>query len=105
MVTRTLSMQISENLSTLSSRISFALSARTPPKTSHCDLLAVSKTKPVSDLLDAYTAGQRHVGENYVDEFVDMVPQLPFPDIHWHFIGHIQTNKIRKLLSVVQPGL
>ena len=43
------------------------------PRSNHCNLLAVSKTKPVEDLQAAYEAGQRHFGENYVDEFVDKV--------------------------------
>ena len=56
--------------------------------TERCTLLAVSKTKPVEDLQAAYEAGQRHFGENYVDEFVEKAGQLP-SDIEWHFIGHL----------------
>ena len=62
-------------------------------------MVAVSKTKPVEDLQAAYEAGQRHFGENYVDEFVEKAGQLP-SDIHWHFIGHLQSNKIKKLITV-----
>ena len=62
-------------------------------------LLAVSKTKPVSDIQMAYDAGHRHFGENYIEEFVEKAPQLP-QDICWHFIGHIQSNKAKKLVSV-----
>lgn len=61
-------------------------------------LLAVSKTKPASMLMQAYDAGHRHFGENYVQELVDKSKQLP-EDIKWHFIGHLQTNKCRKLLE------
>ncbi|MFZ1534991.1 MAG: YggS family pyridoxal phosphate-dependent enzyme, partial [Chitinophagaceae bacterium] len=52
-------------------------------------LIAVSKTKPVSDILDLYNLGQRDFGENYVQELVDKATQLP-KDIRWHFIGHLQ---------------
>lgn len=66
----------------------------------HVILVAVSKTKPVSDILDAYAAGQRVFGENYVQELVDKQPQLP-ADIEWHFIGHLQTNKVRYIAPFV----
>ena len=62
-------------------------------------LVAVSKTKPVELLRVAYDAGQRHFGENYVQEMVDKVPQLP-ADVHWHFIGTLQSNKVGALLKV-----
>jgi pyridoxal phosphate enzyme (YggS family) len=59
-------------------------------------LLAVSKTKPVSDIVQAYEAGQRLFGENYVQEGVEKVQALKhLPDIEWHFIGPIQSNKSR----------
>lgn len=57
-------------------------------------LVAVSKTKPVEALKEAYDAGQRVFGENYVQELVEKAPVLP-QDIQWHFIGHLQTNKVR----------
>lgn len=53
-------------------------------------------------MIAAYDAGQRNFGENYVDEFVEKVHRLP-RDIHWHFIGHIQTNKIKKLMQATVP--
>lgn len=62
-------------------------------------LVAVSKTKPVSLLLAAYEAGQRDFGENYVHEIVEKAPKLP-SDVRWHFIGHLQSNKVKDLLSV-----
>ena len=71
--------------------------------TDHCILLAVSKTKPVEDLQAAYDAGQRHFGENYVDEIAEKAGQLP-ADIQWHFIGHLQSNKVKKLITSV-PNL
>jgi pyridoxal phosphate enzyme (YggS family) len=59
-------------------------------------LLAVSKTKPVSDIVLAYEAGQRLFGENYVQEGVDKIHTLArFTDIEWHFIGPLQSNKTR----------
>ena len=63
-------------------------------------LIAVSKTKPVSDIQEAYDAGQRHFGENKALEMRDKHEQLP-KDISWHFIGHLQTNKIKYIISYV----
>jgi pyridoxal phosphate enzyme (YggS family) len=63
-------------------------------------LIAVSKTKPNEMLLDAYKSGQRHFGENYVQELVDKETQLP-KDIHWHFIGHLQSNKVKYIAPFV----
>ena len=57
-------------------------------------LIAVSKTKPVSDLLEAYDAGVRVFGENKVQELVDKMEKMP-KDIHWHMIGHLQRNKVK----------
>jgi len=64
-------------------------------------LVAVSKTKPVADILELYESGQRDFGENYVQEMVDKAGQLP-KDIRWHFIGHLQTNKIKLIAPFVQ---
>ena len=64
-------------------------------------LVAVSKTKPVSDLMEAYNAGQRVFGENYVQELVDKQPQLP-KDVAWHFIGHLQSNKVKYIAPFVR---
>ena len=63
-------------------------------------LVAVSKTKPVEDIRALYEAGQRDFGENYVQELVDKQAQLP-SDIRWHFIGHLQTNKVRYIIPFV----
>ena len=63
-------------------------------------LIAVSKTKPVSDLQEAYDAGQRAFGENKVQELVDKAEVLP-KDIHWHLIGHLQTNKVKYIAPFV----
>lgn len=63
-------------------------------------LVAVSKTKPISDLQEAYDAGQRIFGENYPQEMRDKHEALP-SDIQWHFIGHLQTNKIKYIIPFV----
>jgi pyridoxal phosphate enzyme (YggS family) len=63
-------------------------------------LVAVSKTKPISDLQEAYDAGQRIFGENYPQEMRDKHEVLP-QDIQWHFIGHLQTNKIKYIIPYV----
>lgn len=61
-------------------------------------LVAVSKFHPVDELKQAYDAGQRLFGESRMQELLDKIPQLP-GDIHWHFIGHLQTNKVRHLIG------
>ena len=63
-------------------------------------LVAVSKTKPVEDILELYNLGQRDFGENYVQELVDKQTQLP-KDIRWHFIGHLQSNKVKYIVPFV----
>jgi pyridoxal phosphate enzyme (YggS family) len=63
-------------------------------------LVAVSKTKPVSDLLEAYEAGQRHFGENKVQEMTEKWEVMP-KDINWHLIGHLQTNKVKYIAPFV----
>lgn len=63
-------------------------------------LVAVSKTKPPEDILELYELGHRDFGENYVQELVDKYEQLP-KDIRWHFIGHLQSNKVKYLAPFV----
>lgn len=63
-------------------------------------LVAVSKIKPVSDILALYELGQRDFGENYVQELIDKQPKLP-QDIRWHFIGHLQSNKVKYIAPFV----
>lgn len=67
-------------------------------------LVAVSKTKPVEDILEAYNVGQRHFGENYIQELEEKSndPKIleNCKDIKWHFIGHLQTNKVKKLAKI-----
>ena len=66
-------------------------------------LVAVSKFHPAEAIQEAYNAGQRNFGESRVQELAVKVPQLP-GDISWHFIGHLQTNKVKQLLQL-RPAL
>nr|WP_315210559.1 YggS family pyridoxal phosphate-dependent enzyme [uncultured Flavobacterium sp.] len=66
----------------------------------HVTLVAVSKTKPVSDLMEAYEAGQRIFGENKIQEMAEKWEQMP-KDIQWHMIGHVQTNKVKFMAPFV----
>lgn len=63
-------------------------------------LVAVSKTKPTEDIQHLYNYGQRDFGENYVQELVIKQPHLP-ADIRWHFIGHLQRNKVKEIASFI----
>jgi pyridoxal phosphate enzyme (YggS family) len=63
-------------------------------------LVAVSKTKPVEDILELYDLGHRDFGENYVQELVEKAEQLP-KDIRWHFIGHLQSNKVKLITPFI----
>lgn len=66
----------------------------------HATLVAVSKTKPVEDILELYNLGHRDFGENYVQELADKSGSLP-ADIRWHFIGHLQSNKVKSIAPFV----
>ena len=68
--------------------------------TSNVKLIAVSKTKPVESILEAYEAGHRLFGENMVQELVEKHEKLP-KDIEWHLIGHLQTNKVKYIASFI----
>jgi len=67
---------------------------------SHVTLVAVSKTKPNEDILEAYRAGHRIFGENKAQELINKQPELP-ADIAWHFIGHLQRNKVKSIVPFV----
>ena len=82
-------MSIKENLHHIKSQLP-----------NHVTLVAVSKTKPVADLMEAYNAGQRVFGENYVQELVEKHEVLP-KDIQWHFIGHLQSRKVKLIAPFV----
>ncbi len=66
----------------------------------HVEIVAVSKTKPVEDILKAYEAGHRAFGENKAQELISKQPELP-EDIQWHYIGHLQTNKVKYIVPFV----
>jgi PLP dependent protein len=83
-------MSIAENLAKLQASIS----------SYPCMLVAVSKTKPVEVLMEAYEAGVRDFGENKVQEMVDKYAQMP-KDIRWHMIGHLQRNKVKYIAPFV----
>ena len=65
-----------------------------------CRLVAVSKTQPLDKIQEAYASGQRDFGENRVQELTSKYEQLP-QDIHWHLIGHLQTNKVKYIAPFV----
>ena len=90
---------ITENLEQVRKNIDEAcrIAGRDPKEVT---LIAVSKTKPVSMLTEAYDAGARCFGENKVQEIMDKHPQLP-EDIQWHMIGHLQRNKVKYIVDKV----
>lgn len=88
---------IKENLDRVQENIRNAC-ARAGRKDDEVTLIAVSKTKPVSMLEEAYALGVRDFGENKVQELVDKAGQLP-KDIRWHMIGHLQRNKVKYIID------
>lgn len=84
-----MSIHIAENINTFTSKIP-----------DNVALVAVSKTKPNSDLLEAYQAGQRIFGENKIQEMTEKWEALP-KDIEWHMIGHVQSNKVKYMAPYV----
>ena len=68
-------------------------------------LVAVSETKPIEMLESAYKAGCRIFGENYMQELVEKVEKLDKPDIQWHFIGGLKSNKCKALVDAVAPNV
>ncbi len=69
-------------------------------QTTNTTLVAVSKTKPAQEIRELYDIGQRDFGENYVQELTEKAEMLP-KDIRWHFIGHLQRNKVKYIASFV----
>lgn len=84
----------------MESRIAYELGQLREEIPAGVRLVAVSKFKPVDDIRAAYAAGQRLFGESRVQELLEKMPVLP-DDIKWHFIGHLQTNKVRQLMGKV----
>ncbi len=83
-------MNIAENINKIKSEIPASVT-----------LVAVSKTKPNADIMEAYNSGFSVFGENRVQELIDKRPQLP-SDISWHMIGHLQTNKVKYIAGFVE---
>ncbi|XP_045131847.1 pyridoxal phosphate homeostasis protein-like isoform X1 [Portunus trituberculatus] len=99
--------EVKKALSGVLERVSAASKARSPELAALCPvprLVAVSKTKPKEMILEAYRAGQRHFGENYVQELVDKANDQQLvaecPEIKWHMIGHLQSNKVKKVVEI-----
>lgn len=90
---------IVDNLNTVKEQVTAACK-RTNRNLDNVTILAVSKTKPVSDIMTAYEAGVRDFGENYVQELCDKIEVLP-DDIRWHMIGHLQRNKVKYIVGRV----
>lgn len=88
---------IRENLEEVEKKIQAACE-RAGRSRDEVTLIAVSKTKPVSMLMEAYDSGIREFGENKVQEMMDKYDQMP-SDIHWHMIGHLQRNKVKYLMG------
>lgn len=82
-------MSVSENLKSLKSKL--------PEEVS---LVAISKTKPISALMEAYNAGQRIFGENKIQEMVSKWQEMP-DDVEWHMVGHVQRNKVKDMAPFV----
>lgn len=82
-------MDISENIKNFQKEL---------PK--NVTLVAISKTKPVADLWEAYDAGQRHFGENKIQEMTEKWEKLP-KDIKWHMVGHVQRNKVKYMAPYI----
>ncbi len=92
-------MSVAENIKNVRERMNAAcLRAGRDPK--EVTLISVSKTKPVSMLMEAYEAGERDYGENKVQEITEKRPQIP-EDAKFHMIGHLQTNKVGQVIDKV----
>ena len=89
---------ISDNLIDIQRRMDSAL-LEVGRKPESCTLIGVSKTKPVSQIKEAYRSGLRHFGENYVEEFFSKHYDYHPDDLHYHFIGRLPTKKVRKVVG------
>ncbi len=93
-------MSVQENLQAVKKRIDEACKA-CGRNSDDITLVAVSKTKPNEDILEAFAAGQIHFGENRAKELQDKMEQIAEQDIQWHFLGNLQTNKIKYMVERV----
>jgi PLP dependent protein len=94
MVVRKTMSAIAQNLESVRERIALA-ARRVNRDPASITLVAVSKNHPIAAIEEAYAAGQRDFGENYAQEAREKFVALPYPDIRWHYIGHLQTNKAK----------
>ena len=94
-------INIAKNIYQIQKKID-AVTKKYPAANTAVQLLAVSKTKPVALIKQAYEAGQTDFGENYLQEALLKISQLPNADINWHYIGSIQSNKTRDLANYFQ---
>ncbi len=85
---------IAQNLQDVRERIAEA-AKRAGRDPSEITLVAVSKKQPAEAIIEAYEAGQRDFGENYAQELRDKAAEISYPDLRWHYIGHLQKNKVR----------
>ena len=90
-------MSVAENLKTIRERVDAACE-RAGRRPEEVTLIAVSKTKPLSMLQEAYGAGARDFGENKVQEILEKYPEMP-EDARFHMIGHLQTNKVKQVVG------
>jgi len=104
-ISRTMSSSITQNLKSILDKVSVAYE-NAPKESRSCEvtrLVAVSKTKPIELIIEAYNAGQRHFGENYIQEIINKSGNSELmnacPDLQWHFIGNCQTNKVNQLMK------
>lgn len=91
--------ELNENLRKVKERVAEA-AKRAGRNPEDVTVLAVSKTKPESDIMDLYEAGQRDFGENYIQELREKADHLP-KDIRWHMIGHLQRNKVKYIAGYI----
>jgi pyridoxal phosphate enzyme (YggS family) len=92
-------MNISSNLAHIKERIRIA-AEQAGRNAESVFLVAVSKTRPSADIIESFGAGQTIFGENYVQEFTVKATEIKEP-VEWHFIGHLQTNKVRNIVGLV----
>lgn len=91
--------ELNENLRNVKERVAQA-ARRAGRNPGDVTVLAVSKTKPESDIMDLYASGQRDFGENYIQELREKADHLP-KDIRWHMIGHLQRNKVKYIAEYI----
>jgi PLP dependent protein len=89
-----------QNIKSKNMSVTTSIQEITKSLPSTVQLIAVSKTHPVELISQAYAAGQRHFGENKVQELMSKVTQLP-NDVFWHMIGHVQTNKVKYIAPYI----